>query len=142
MIFCSIGLTLFFGAFLVKLYRIDRIFNTMSLTTNVRLTDKKLALYLVIVLLLDFVLIIIWATVNNSYLEENNRVVILAVVDPTPVNVTTTTCSVGYMAIFSIIIGYKGLLALATAVISWRIRSAPSELNEQVKKKKKHVCLL
>ncbi|KAI9136609.1 7 transmembrane sweet-taste receptor of 3 GCPR-domain-containing protein [Paraphysoderma sedebokerense] len=122
--FLSIGFVVMFGSFIAKLYRIQQIFHgSKKVAKNKKLTDAVLFRYLCGIVLVEALLLVLWAivdvpglTVHRSFVQNVGTV-------------TQATCKHGSTMAAALLL-YNAVLILAAAIIAFKVRNVPTDFNE------------
>ena len=121
----NISSTIMFAPLLLKLYRVDRLFNNPKLK-KIKITDYKVLLQFISLLLIDIILLILW-----TLLEKPKNIYTITIKYNLLFSVKDEICSTGLTNIFEIIfIIYKTILiafGVKLAISTW---NAPEDLSE------------
>lgn len=126
-ILISIGFTLLFGSVLVKTWRIHLIFSEKSFEVF-KISNRKVLFFLSILLLIDIVLLSIWASISKTKLYEN-------IIDKYRISENYNTCrsNTGGHVLIWIIVGYKVLQILYGGYLALRVRTIPLKQYDESK---------
>lgn len=115
----GLGFTVMYGALLVKVWRISRIFNGKDLSL-IRITNSELIIFISVALAIEVILLIIWSAAGRSVAERRSKDVNRPRLD----YVTCTTTTVG-IVILAIMAAYASLFIVAGVWLSiktWKIK--------------------
>lgn len=127
--FLSIGFTVFFGSMVVKVWRIALLFGKQSLKIF-SISNRKVALFLSILILIDIILLCIWSGITNVSVEEK-------IIDPYRISLNYNTCYYSPKARFystiGLIIAFKVFIIILGAIYSIRVRNIPYKKYDESK---------
>uniref|UniRef100_A0A7S2RGD5 G-protein coupled receptors family 3 profile domain-containing protein n=1 Tax=Mucochytrium quahogii TaxID=96639 RepID=A0A7S2RGD5_9STRA len=121
-----IGMSLTFGALVMKLWRIWRIFDNKSMK-RIRITNKDLYKMLAAIVSVDLIILIVWSIVAPLKYE---RVVISRDAFGNPISSYGTCQGKNAVVYEALIVIYQGILFLTGVIICFKVRKADGEYQE------------